>query len=45
MQQAYFDRVNAVKKEVDALSVAQREMFHRQLAETLMLASAKGTEQ
>ncbi|MEF3100206.1 hypothetical protein QFJ66_12895 [Raoultella terrigena] len=45
VQQAYFDRVNAVKKEVDALSVAQREMFHRQLAETLMLASTKGTEQ
>lgn len=45
VQQAYFERVNAVKKEVDALSVAQREMFHRQLAETLMLASAKGTEQ
>ncbi|MVT01955.1 hypothetical protein CD006_04620 [Enterobacter sp. 10-1] len=45
VQQAYFDRVNAVKRQVDALSVAQREMFHRQLAETLRLISVGGTEQ
>lgn len=45
VRQAYFDRVNAVKKQVDALSVTQREMFHRQLAEALRLLPAGGTEQ
>ncbi|WP_434642522.1 hypothetical protein ACMYSK_10060 [Klebsiella sp. I138] len=33
----YFARIQAVNKEVEAMTVAQREMFHLSLAETLAL--------
>ncbi|WP_434668255.1 hypothetical protein ACMYSO_23000 [Klebsiella sp. B345] len=37
VMQDYFKRVAAVKKQLDAMTVAQREMFHRSLAESLAL--------
>ena len=36
----YYARLQAVKKEVDAMTITQREMFHRSLTETLALLSA-----
>lgn len=43
VMQDYFKRVAAVKKQLDAMTVAQREMFHRSLAESLALVGKGDT--
>ena len=40
----YYARLQAVKKEVDAMTITQREMFHRSLTETLALLSVGETK-
>ena len=40
----YYARLQAVKKEVDAMTITQREMFHRSLTETLALLSVWETK-
>ncbi|RWT23791.1 hypothetical protein DN603_09035 [Raoultella planticola] len=40
----YYARLQAVKKAVDAMTITQREMFHRCLTETLALLSAGETK-
>lgn len=37
VMQDYFERMAAVKKQLDAMTVAQREMFNRSLVENLAL--------
>ncbi|MDU4420996.1 hypothetical protein [Raoultella planticola] len=40
----YYARLQAVKKAVDAMTITQREMFHRSLTETLALLSVGETK-
>ena len=40
----YYARLQAVKKEVDAMTITQREMFHRSLTETRALLAVGETK-